>query len=166
MLDGRGGNTWEQIVAQSLEALPEVAAYVKNDHLEFAIPYVHSGRTRRYLPDFIVRLVQRPGDVPRHLVVEVSGTLKSQAMTTEKAETARNLWCAAVNNHGGYGRWAFIEITEPPVAKPELRQAIELLYADGPITGLQRDASDACGRLAGAISPNFSQQGDGSSSRE
>ena len=31
VLDGRGGNTWEQIVAQSLAALPEVAAYVKNE---------------------------------------------------------------------------------------------------------------------------------------
>lgn len=137
VLDGwREGNTWEQIVAQSLEALPEVAAYVKNEHLEFAIPYVHAGKTRRYLPDFLVRLAQRPGDVVRQLVVEVSGTLKPQAMTREKADTARNLWCAAVNNHGGYGRWGFIEITEPPVAKQELRQAIELLHADGPITGL------------------------------
>jgi type III restriction enzyme len=137
VLDGRDGNTWEQIVAQTLEALPEVEAYVKNDHLEFGIPYVHAGRTRRYIPDFLVRLVRRPGDQVRHLIVEVSGTLKSQAMTQEKAETARNLWCAAVNNHDGeWGRWGFVEIKSPFAAKHALQDAIAALYGDGPITGL------------------------------
>ena len=119
-----------------LEALPEVAACVKNDHLQFAIPYLYAGKTRRYLPDFLVRLTRRSGDVVRHLVVEVSGTRKPQAMTRGKTDTARNLWCAAVNNHGGYGQWGFIEITKPPVAKQELRRAVELLYADRAITGL------------------------------
>jgi len=30
-----------------------------------------------------------------------------------KAATARTLWVPAVNNHGGFGRWAFIEIDDP-----------------------------------------------------
>ena len=34
----------------------DVAAYVKNDHLGFAIPYVHKGSTHAYVPDFLVRL--------------------------------------------------------------------------------------------------------------
>ncbi|MGH3623774.1 MAG: BPTD_3080 family restriction endonuclease, partial [Sciscionella sp.] len=137
VLDGWDGNTWEQIVAQTLEALSEVDSYVKNDHLEFAIPYIHAGRTHRYLPDFVVRLAARADDeFVRHLIIEVSGTRKSAEMTKEKAETARNLWCAAVNNHGGWGRWGFIEITDPTTAKPEIAEAIDLLYADGPITGL------------------------------
>jgi hypothetical protein len=25
----------------------------------------------------------------------------------------RNLWVPAINNHGGFERWAFIEITDP-----------------------------------------------------
>lgn len=141
VLDGVDGNTWEQAVAETLESLPQVAAYVKNDHLEFDIPYVHGARTRRYLPDFLVRLAQRDDDVPRHLIVEVSGAFKShnatmKAMTSSKAETARNLWCAAVNNHGGYGRWGYIEITDPAAARTDLRTAIDLLYTDAPITGL------------------------------
>ena len=27
--------------------------------------------------------------------------------------TAKNLWVPAVNNDGGLGRWAFVEITDP-----------------------------------------------------
>ena len=30
-----------------------------------------------------------------------------------KTATARTLWVPAVNNHGGFGRWAFLEITDP-----------------------------------------------------
>jgi len=30
-----------------------------------------------------------------------------------KAATTRTLWVPAVNNHGGFGRWAFIEIDDP-----------------------------------------------------
>ena len=40
----------------SWRSLPQVAAYVKNDHLGFTIPYVFQGRSRQYLPDFLVRL--------------------------------------------------------------------------------------------------------------
>jgi type III restriction enzyme len=57
-------------------------------------------------------------------------------MTTEKAQTARNLWCAALNNHGGHGRWGFVEIADPVQAKPALAAAIAALYADGAVTGL------------------------------
>jgi len=30
-----------------------------------------------------------------------------------KVAAARNLWVAAVNNHGGFGRWAIVEVTDP-----------------------------------------------------
>ncbi len=30
-----------------------------------------------------------------------------------KPATARTLWVPAVNNRGGFGRWAFLEITDP-----------------------------------------------------
>ena len=43
----------------------------------------------------------------RTLIVEVSGTRKAPGPTIAKAETARNQWCAAVNNHAGYGRWGY-----------------------------------------------------------
>ncbi len=30
-----------------------------------------------------------------------------------KTATARTLWIPAVNNHGGFGRWVFLEVTDP-----------------------------------------------------
>ncbi|SNQ50993.1 conserved hypothetical protein [Frankia canadensis] len=143
VLDGMHGegNTWERDVAQQLELLPQVASYVKNDHLEFEIPYLHGAQTRRYRPDFLARLTRRDGAVDRTLIVEVSGAFKSSdttmaAMASSKALTARERWCAAVNNHGGFGRWGYVEIKNPASAYHDLRDAIELLYADAPITGL------------------------------
>ena len=135
VLDGQGGNTWEQLVAASLELDRDVAAYVKNDHLGFAIPYVHKGRTHSYLPDFLVRLVRREDDVERTLIIEVSGGQKSPGPTTEKAETARNSWCTAVNNHGGFGRWGYVEFKTMIGVELAIRDAVANLYADAPITG-------------------------------
>ena len=35
--------------------------------------------------------------------------------------TARDLWVPAVNNHGGFGRWAFVEIADPWDAKKAIK---------------------------------------------
>ena len=79
VLDGIGGNLWEKAVAEILETLPTVAAYVKNDRLGFTVPYTMQGRSHEYIPDFLVRLKPRDDDDPvRTLIVEVSGTLKNR----------------------------------------------------------------------------------------
>jgi len=135
-LDGKDGNLWEEALAEELELSKHVAAYVKNDHLGFTIPYVHKSRSHDYVPDFLVRLRKRDdGDVERVLIIEVSGSRKSPGPTTAKAETARNSWCTAVNNHGGFGGWGYTEMTKPQEFRARLAEAIELLYADAPITG-------------------------------
>ncbi|WP_245694698.1 BPTD_3080 family restriction endonuclease [Streptomyces abyssalis] len=149
VLDGIGGNTWEQTLATLLDGNKNVQSYVKNDHLEFAIPYLYAGRTHRYLPDFIVRL--KPLDEEdveaRHLIVEVSGSRKSAGKRAMKAETAR-MWCAAVNNHGAYGRWGYIELSEDPTGfKSRLNAAIEALYGDGILTGLHEEGLKSEERL-------------------
>ena len=131
VLDGIGGNLWEKAVAEALETLPSVAAYVKNDRLGFTIPYTMQGRSHEYVPDFLVRLKPRDEDDPvRTLIVEVSGTLKRAAPTREKADTTRNLWVPAVNHHGGFGRWGHAELTNPKTFKVGLATAIEALYHD------------------------------------
>jgi type III restriction enzyme len=136
VLDGSGGNTWEQVLAGECELHRDVSAYVKNDHVGLVIPYVHKGVTHSYTPDFLVRLRPREeGDVERVLVVEVSGGQKSPGPTAVKARTARDQWCAAVNNHGGFGRWGYVEITDMPTVRQRLGDAIEALYADAPIVG-------------------------------
>ena len=38
--------------------------------------------------------------------------------------TARTLWVPAVNNHGGFGRWAFVEVTDPWDAQRAIRAAV------------------------------------------
>jgi len=135
-LDGIGGNTWEQILALQCELNSDIAAYVKNDHLGFTIPYVHKGRTHSYVPDFLLRLQRREDEgFDRTLIVEVSGGQKSPGPTITKARTARDSWCVAVNNDGGFGRWGYIEITSMNSVKQALAEAIANLYADAPIIG-------------------------------
>jgi len=112
-----------------------VAAYVKNDHLGFGIPYVHQGISRLYLPDFLVRLADTSDGVTRTLIVEVSGGRKSPGPTAEKAATARESWVPAVNSHGGYGLWGYCEIgrvSEITKAKQVLAEAMGVLAARQP----------------------------------
>ena len=136
VLDGVRGNTWEETVASLLEMNKNVHSYVKNDHLGFEIPYVHASSSHQYLPDFLVRLTKHDADdVDRTLIIEVSGGQKSPRPTRAKAETARNQWCTAVNNDGGWGRWGFVEIDTMLNADQRIADAIDLLYADTPIIG-------------------------------
>jgi len=114
-------DSWEQKMAQVLEDMGEVAAYVKNQNLGFTIPYVLNGEEKNYFPDFIVRVRNGQSDL-LNLIVEVSGEKKKDKAA--KVATARNLWVPAVNNHGGYGRWAFLEIADPWDAERTIRAFI------------------------------------------
>jgi type III restriction enzyme len=136
VLDGLRGNSWEEALAQLLEADGRVAAYVKNERLGFTIPYTYKGRSHEYVPDFLVRLVTDPGDVERTLIVEVSGSRKSPGPTATKADTARNQWCAAINNAGDFGRWGYVEVHNPTHEGHILDGAIDALLHDQPVIGL------------------------------
>ncbi len=110
--------SWEQKMAQSLEEMAEVKCYVKNHGLGFRIPYTLDGESKNYLPDFIVRIKDGKEDL-LNLIVEVSGWKKKDKEA--KVSTTRTLWVPAVNNHGGFGRWAFLEILDPWDAKNTIR---------------------------------------------
>ena len=56
------------------------------------------------------------------MIVEVTGEKKKDKAS--KVSTARNLWVPAINNHGGFGRWAFIEISDPWDAKNKIREML------------------------------------------
>ncbi len=99
-------------MAQALEDMEEVLRYVKNHSLGFSIPYTLSGEEHQYTPDFIV--VLKNGDDHENvlnLIVEVTGEKKKDKEA--KVSTARTLWVPAVNNHNGFGHWAFLEIADP-----------------------------------------------------
>jgi type III restriction enzyme len=103
---------WESKLAHDLEDMGEVIAYVKNQSLGFSIPYTINGVERQYYPDFLVRIDDGGGrDRALNLIVEVTGERKKDKEA--KTATARTLWIPAVNNHGGFGRWAFLEVTDP-----------------------------------------------------
>ncbi|QGH68137.1 BPTD_3080 family restriction endonuclease [Pseudactinotalea sp. HY158] len=135
VLDGIDGNTWEAEMAAVCESIADVEAYVKNERLGFTIPYVHKGRSHQYVPDFLLKIRPREGDVDRYLIVEISGGQKSPGPTHTKADTARDSWCAAVNNHGGFGRWGYIEFTAIGDLMGQVKDAIAALYDDEPIIG-------------------------------
>lgn len=110
--------SWEQKMAQAIEDMDEVVCYVKNHNLNFSIPYTLDGEDRNYIPDFIVRVHDGQEDL-LNLIIEVTGEKKKDKAA--KVATARTLWIPAVNNHGGFGRWAFLEIADPWDAKNTIR---------------------------------------------
>jgi type III restriction enzyme len=117
--------SWEQKVAQALEDMGEVRAYVKNDRQPgFSIPYTINGEQREYFPDFIARVDDGTSDSDDllNVIIEVTGEMKKEKEA--KVATARQLWVPAVNNHGGFGRWAFVEVTDPWRAKSLLRASL------------------------------------------
>jgi type III restriction enzyme len=91
-------STWEAGEAYTLDNASQVEAWAKNDHLGFEVTYLFQGGVHRFRPDFLVRLANGT-----RLVLEVKGqdTPKDRAKRGYLAE-----WALAVNEHGGFGRWA------------------------------------------------------------
>lgn len=100
---------WEGIAAKTLEELPQVISYVKNQFLGFAIPYVKEGKDKNYFTDFIVQCKGKDGTI-KNLMIEISGFSKDKA---EKKWFVENRWIPAVNalkDKYEYPEWHFIEI--------------------------------------------------------
>ena len=100
---------WEAELARVVEAHPRVLAYVKNQGMQFEVPYRFGAIQRKYVPDFIVRLDDGQ-DEPLNLIVETKGFRGQDAQI--KAETMKTYWVPGVNNLGGFGRGAFAEFTD------------------------------------------------------
>ena len=114
-------NSWEQKLAQTLEDMDEVICYVKNEHVGFTIPYTLNGEEHSYIPDFIARMDDGHGaDDPLNLILEVTGEKKKDKAA--KVATAKSLWVPSVNNQGEFGRWGFVEITDPWDAANAIRE--------------------------------------------
>ncbi len=115
-------DSWEQKLAQTLEDMDEVVRYVKNHNLGFTIPYSFNGEARNYVPDFIACIDDGRGrDDLLNLLIEVTGEQKKDKAA--KVSAARTLWVPAVNNHGGFGRWAFVGIDDPWDAESIIRNS-------------------------------------------
>ena len=120
--------SWEQKMAQTLEDMDEVVRYVKNQNLNFAIPYTLNGEEKNYIPDFIACIEDGRGSSNLlNLIIEVTGEKKKDKAA--KVTTARTLWVPAINNHGGFGRWAFLEIDDPWDSQNAIRSSLSVVTA-------------------------------------
>ena len=99
---------WEAEFCRVAEAHPRVIVYTKNHNLGLEVPYRYGSETRKYLPDFIVKVDDGNGPSdPLNLVVEIKGYRREDAK--EKKATMETYWLPGVNHLGSYGRWAFAE---------------------------------------------------------
>ncbi len=107
-----GDSGWEFKLAHDWEDMSEVLCYVKNQNLGFTIPYSTNNVEHQCYPDFLARIDDGHGiQDPLNLILEVTGERKKEKEA--KTATARMLRVSSVNNLGGFGRWAFLEITDP-----------------------------------------------------
>jgi type III restriction enzyme len=101
-------NSWEQAAVFQLEKLAQegvVICYVRNDRLEFNIPYELYGNPQVYEPDFLVKLASGVT-----LILEIKG--QAHPDTDAKHQAARR-WLAAVNHWGRLGKWDFLVCPNP-----------------------------------------------------
>jgi type III restriction enzyme len=90
---------WEKYAANVAETHPEVAAWVKNDHLGFHVLYLWNGAKRKFIPDLLIRF--KSG---KTLVLEIKGEDSPQDQAKRKALA---LWVDAVNAQRGFGTWGW-----------------------------------------------------------
>lgn len=113
--------TWEQSATYRIDNHKHVEAFVKNQGLGFAIPYLYNGQMHDYVPDFIVRL-----DTGVQLILETKGF-------DEKAEVkiaAANRWVEAVNAEGQFGEWRY-ELTYNPNEIPAILDRVAGGHSSG-----------------------------------
>jgi len=96
---------WEATEAYELERNENVKAWVKNDHIGFAVFYTFQGEHHTFYPDYLVRLTN--GKI---LVLEVKGR-DNQLHRTKRLFLDE--WVQAVNAHGGFGQWAWAVSINP-----------------------------------------------------
>ena len=84
-------------------------SYVKNDHLDFVIPYEYMGRRHNYSPDYLIHLRRNDGS-ELDLVLEVKGFESEQ---DRAKQVLAQRWVRAVNHHGGFGTCALAVCRDP-----------------------------------------------------
>lgn len=115
-------STWEAEFCRVVESHSRVRAYVKNQGLGFEVPYLFGSVSRKYIPDFIVRIDDGQPDL-LNLIVEIKGYRGEDAK--DKASTMRNYWVPGVNNLGQFGRWKFAEFTDVFEMDTQFRDLID-----------------------------------------
>ena len=110
-----GDSSWEGYTANLFEKHPDILSYVKNDHLGFHIYYLWKGSKRRFIPDFLVKLVG--GET---LILEIKG---EDSPRNKAKRQALDQWVKAVNEFGGFGNWIWGVAFKPFQIQDILTQA-------------------------------------------
>ena len=119
---------WEAELCRIVEAHPKVVAYTKNHNLGLEVPYRYESESRRYLPDFIVRVDDGHGPDDRlNLVVEVKGYRREDAKV--KKLTMNSYWIPGVNQLKTYGRWAFAEFDDVYAMEADFKARLEAEFS-------------------------------------
>lgn len=130
---------WEAEFCRVAEKHPKVKAYVKNHSLGLEVPYRYGSETRKYLPDFIVRVDDGRGDDDLlNLIVEIKGYRREDAK--DKKATMETYWVPGVNNLKQYGRWAFAEFTEVYQIETDFEAKVEAEF-DKMLAGICKGAN-------------------------
>lgn len=117
---------WEAELARVVERNPHVLSYVKNQGMQFEVPYLDGGVPRKYIPDFIIRIDDGQSE-PLNLILETKGFRGVNAQL--KAETMKVQWVPGVNNLGTFGRWAFEEFRDVYAIQETFDRLVEDLRA-------------------------------------
>ena len=87
------------------DTAPRGGAFVKNEGLGFAVPYLHNGAPHDFVPDFLIRLKGTP-----ELKVRPPGP-RDEGLRPARGHQARgggsSAGWTAVNADGRFGQWAF-----------------------------------------------------------
>jgi type III restriction enzyme len=130
---------WEAEFCRVAEKHPKVKAYVKNHSLGLEVPYRYGSETRKYLPDFIVRVEDGHGDDDLlNLIVEIKGYRREDAK--DKKATMETYWVPGVNNLKQYGRWTFAEFTEVYQIETDFEAKVEAEF-DKMLAGICKGAN-------------------------
>ena len=122
-------SSWEEQLALTLESHPRVLAYAKNQAMGFDIPYLDGGVTRRYLPDFLVRL-DDGRDEPLNLVLEVKG-VRDENAKAKAADDARSSGCRASTRSAASAAGRFAEFSDWAAMDEDFAALVERLVAHG-----------------------------------
>lgn len=115
---------WEGELCRVLESHPQVKFYVKNHGLSFEIPYRVATESKRYIPDFIVKIDDGNGpDDLLNLIIEVKGE-RGESEKDKKA-AVETQWLPGVNYAKRFGRWSFIELLDKNTFESELNDFLK-----------------------------------------
>ena len=78
--------------------------------------------TRRYIPDFIVKIRKNNGTI-LNLIIEVTG--QKDTKKKAKVHTTKYQWVPSVNNAREFGEWAFVEIQDINETKQLITYGLE-----------------------------------------